>query len=781
MTRTLKEINEMGEAWVNTLTDANDATQNVNNTTQDYKKLMAELTKTFKPLLDSAKDQIKAVEDLKEAQEKAQEATEAQIKAQEESREAFMDSVTETQRFKDSLMEVQREIMEVTHVTKGMDKSMFQAMSGSKVWTAASRLLSGTGLWSVQNAVRGVIDVVSIYQTSQQKKIEITQRATKAMENYGDAEAKYLVEAEKVRKHLKNSDHAQLMEDSLSYKLMIDRGIDKNDAMKLLGMEMDAMDLLLDKQKKLILGGKVRQKIRAAIAKQEAKIMPSIKKFLYGDPDDKTGKSGLFGKRATMGTSEVKWTQEEIDEEKKAGRDPRTFDDKEATAGSIRIEEKEAEKSGMEMFMDNWKEANVWEVGDKAKGHMVEGVDSIGGEKSIRGMAREQLTKQWNKPNLRTQFAEGVKGKVAGVKDFWTKHGEKAKVAMGVITGLPLLWKLWKTRSAISAAVSGKMLKIMPAMSFVFTKMKIALTYFLMAILIVFIVVKVIQMAWAAAGKWNKWLQDKGLEVLSLGTAVGNVIGTLFEWFGSLWKIVYSAFTGDFDGLIDGIFEFGLNTLLLGVDLLMLGLSLLATLAIGVFFGFVNWLQEDFWGNTGKLMKALGTVLAVWGAWMLVKWLVAAITSYIIGIWGFIPTLITMAIVALVVVIAVFKDDIIVFFENLWEDIKNLPSKIGEFIKGDGVPYVPFLAKGGDVTGSGLAVVGEEGPELVRLPRGARVHSNKESQALVSNNPMHNTININVNGRLGASDKELRDLANKVGRLINKEINRTTSASGRLG
>jgi hypothetical protein len=459
--------------------------------------------------------------------------------------------------------------------------------------------------------------------------------------------------------------------------------------------------------------------------------------------------------------------------------------------------------------MDNWTKANVWTSKDKdrdiAARPIMGAMDKVGGQIGIRGLARQQLAVRQETPwfdksgkmlsgmtkRFKAKKAEGglfsrTKGMASaiggtGVKDFWTKHGEKAKMAMSVITGLPLIWKLWKARGAISAAVSGKMLKIMPAVSFVFTKMKIALTYFLMAIIFVFIIVKVIQMAWKAAGKWNKWLQDKGLAVLSLGTAVGNVIGTLFDWFGSLWKIVYSAFTGDFDGLVDGIFEWGLNTLLLGVDLLMLGLSLLASLAVGIFFGFVSWLQEDFWGNTGKLMKALGVVLAVWGAWMLVKWLVAAVASYIVGIWGFIPTLITMAIVALVVVIAVFKDDIVLFFEGLWEDIRNLPSKIGAFIKGDGIPYLPFVADGGTVTTAGLAVVGEEGPEIVRLPQGARVHSNSDSRKLAGMSGATNNITVNVNGRLGASDKELRDLANKVGRLINKEINRTTSASGRLG
>ncbi|MEV4474673.1 hypothetical protein [Nonomuraea sp. NPDC049504] len=38
-----------------------------------------------------------------------------------------------------------------------------------------------------------------------------------------------------------------------------------------------------------------------------------------------------------------------------------------------------------------------------------------------------------------------------------------------------------------------------------------------------------------------------------------------------------------------------------------------------------------------------------------------------------------------------------------------------------GVPQIPYLAKGGNIVGAGLAVVGEAGPELVSLPRGAQV------------------------------------------------------------
>ena len=82
------------------------------------------------------------------------------------------------------------------------------------------------------------------------------------------------------------------------------------------------------------------------------------------------------------------------------------------------------------------------------------------------------------------------------------------------------------------------------------------------------------------------------------------------------------------------------------------------------------------------------------------------------------------------------------------------------------------MANGG-VSSGGLTVVGERGPELVNLPKGARVHSNAESRRMVGGN----TINVNVSGRVGASDSELRDIAKKIGRMVNTEINRTTSSS----
>ena len=87
----------------------------------------------------------------------------------------------------------------------------------------------------------------------------------------------------------------------------------------------------------------------------------------------------------------------------------------------------------------------------------------------------------------------------------------------------------------------------------------------------------------------------------------------------------------------------------------------------------------------------------------------------------------------------------------------------------------PF-ANGG-VTKSGLSLVGERGPELVRLPNGSRVHTNQESKRMLVGGGGNN-ITVNIQGRIGASDSELRQIAQKVGQMINKEINRTTSSRG---
>ena len=92
-----------------------------------------------------------------------------------------------------------------------------------------------------------------------------------------------------------------------------------------------------------------------------------------------------------------------------------------------------------------------------------------------------------------------------------------------------------------------------------------------------------------------------------------------------------------------------------------------------------------------------------------------------------------------------------------------------------GIGKVPQYADGG-VSSGGMALVGERGPEYVTLPAGARVHSNATSRKMSQGD-----IHIHVNGRLGASDTELRDLATKLVKVINVKMNRSMNASVKFG
>jgi hypothetical protein len=131
-----------------------------------------------------------------------------------------------------------------------------------------------------------------------------------------------------------------------------------------------------------------------------------------------------------------------------------------------------------------------------------------------------------------------------------------------------------------------------------------------------------------------------------------------------------------------------------------------------------------------------------------------------------------------------FKDKVMnSFLGDLIRGIKEAVSEIfdkipkpSDAIKGI-AKKIPFLATGGAIKDSGIAVVGERGPELVNLPAGARVSSNRDSAAMMSGGTtINNHITVQVTGRVGANDTEIRDIANKVAKEINSRMNRTATS-----
>lgn len=66
--------------------------------------------------------------------------------------------------------------------------------------------------------------------------------------------------------------------------------------------------------------------------------------------------------------------------------------------------------------------------------------------------------------------------------------------------------------------------------------------------------------------------------------------------------------------------------------------------------------------------------------------------------------------------------------------------------KGINIPSIPMLAKGTDYFKGGMALVGEQGPELVTMPRGAKVTPNRETKNMLSGNNSTVILQTILNG-----------------------------------
>ena len=106
------------------------------------------------------------------------------------------------------------------------------------------------------------------------------------------------------------------------------------------------------------------------------------------------------------------------------------------------------------------------------------------------------------------------------------------------------------------------------------------------------------------------------------------------------------------------------------------------------------------------------------------------------------------------------------------------PALIATAIIGGVVALVKFIKNrffaDGGITPAGLTVVGERGPELVNLPAGSRVHSNRDSAKMGGS--VVNNFNITVNAK-DTSKAEMRRIADEIGKQINQKMNRKRGAN----
>jgi hypothetical protein len=521
----------------------------------------------------------------------------------------------------------------------------------SKKWTFISRILSGTGLWRLQNRIRAVGNAMKFYTDSQANKIRAD-----IDEAEGLAKLQNALESKEKQEHVLN----KLREKGAAYRA--DELKHDERAYKQAMTIIDQYNLMADAIGRTTHANKAHE-----IALEKTAAAYSF----VGEQVEE------------LRTKRVEKLQKTLDAEqfKKAG---------------IR-----------ELLTGRKVKGEIAAIKEKRRQPFLENLTREGNVRRQRGL-KEKLGELEQLEQARKQYLQDKLGFTL-IKNMWTK-----------LKGLPSgLWKLLKGFSIAGIKLFGSLLKYMVWVGLA-----------LMGLFLVFELVRKIVPDF-------EFLTETGEIIKGIFQGVSESIGGIMLIFKAFFGS--GTFSERFQMLLDGIVGLfsGLGKIIWNaIGKIVVGTLFLLPLAIG----------EFIFSGIDKIRIALAALLVKAFVWFVGKF--EGVKSWIMqsAPWK-----------AIVWVRDKFRKAI----NNITTGLNYIP----------GV-NIPKLATGGIISSKGMALVGERGPELVNLPKGAEVYSNADSRKM-----MGNTINVNVSGRVGASDSELRDIAKKIGRMVSAEINRTTSSS----
>ena len=581
-----------------------------------------------------------------------------------------------------------RQLQILTETTDSFAQSVIDASNESKKWTAVSRFLSGSGLWRLQNYLRGALQVMSFFNDSQKEAIEANIKQAQALSDLYDVQ-------EESKKQMK------------LIKKIKDGGIDS------INEEIAANDELaiaIQKQYKVI-RGTIDQAIKD-------------KKIQLSEED-----AHAEAIRRTATAYEYVGTQIK----KNMASRVKTF--AKSIKNQMKLEEKAAKrKAELKEFVKLKGKAKAAKAAVKER---YVGQDLVGGrvgrfktpeeDKKQRADLKE-LVKEIRVQRIKQSKVLGVLslGLTRGTTKGLEKEATKRQKLMQLLKTSPIGKGVINMKEQMKKG--GKMRKIIQTVGGFAKKYMLLALLFLVGAFLVFSFIR---------------------EILKNAEVMNTVMTALKEIFGGVMIIVsgfFDIFSAFFGG---GTFGERLGTLLSGFMKIFGGL------------GVILWAVAK-----GVLKLAIGLVIGIITTY--IKIIVGLFSKETwLGIWEKLKQKVFSKLGEWVTNLDI-KGKLRSFFAGI---INKWLGPINKVLGWFGAGQIQTMAKGGIAKG-GLTLVGERGPELVNLPRGARVHSNAESRRMGGN-----TINVNVSGRVGASDSELRDIAKKIGRMVNTEINRTTSSS----
>tara|TARA_R110001583_G_scaffold34257_1_gene115200 strand:+ start:673 stop:2829 length:2157 start_codon:yes stop_codon:yes gene_type:complete len=251
----------------------------------------------------------------------------------------------------------------------------------------------------------------------------------------------------------------------------------------------------------------------------------------------------------------------------------------------------------------------------------------------------------------------------------------------------------------------------------------------------------------------------------------------------SVFGIIGSFMSGDFASMFDYLGTIMSSLMTIGWNLLQIFVKGIFAIAVGIFYSIIDmmiWLVDGGWKVALPALIKIGVTLL--GLYF-IKYLVMQ-GLLLLGIYALPLVLITLGAALLYAVLRhLYKNfkpvkrtvdfigglfsDLWGWLTGIWGSLKDGINAVLDFVGADP------LATGG-LTHGNTNLVGENGPERVKLPAGSRVYSNSQSRSMSNGSTVINN-NITINAK-DTSDQELRRIADKIGTMVNNKMNRTISS-----
>lgn len=317
--------------------------------------------------------------------------------------------------------------------------------------------------------------------------------------------------------------------------------------------------------------------------------------------------------------------------------------------------------------------------------------------------------------------------KLTEVWYFYQEHKEiidTVVVSIGIAT--VAIWAFFTAVSAVSAVIAAISSPIFIAIAVV-------------AALVAAVIVA--KKAWDS--NWNG-IRDKVNEIVD---TIRSTLTSLWQWFKPYWEMITDIVTDAWHiiskvvevvvGIIGVIIKKNFDRIARSIRIHSESIKTILSGAWNIIRGIVDVIINGMLGSIRVFLKVLrGDWDGAWqavqdtvhNAWQNMKRIFDGWEDVLGGVFDIVKDNVKEAMNSAIYWVNQGINKINTLIDKAAEGSKAAAFLVGE----KRIPNIPYLAKGTDFFKGGMAVVGEQGPELVTLPAGSRVHTNQDTQKMLS-------------------------------------------------